>query len=152
MCSSVMILKLPVVVVKIDLADDTLHRNHLETLHARLERANGVNLRNQHPGTGTAHGERATLAHVTVTTDERALAPDHHVCGTHDAIWQRMPASVDIVKLRLGHAIVDIDCRKKEFALRSHLLQPVDASGRLLADTLALGSHAAVFCLVNLDR
>merc|ERR1712087_251339 len=136
----------------VDLADDALHHDHLEALHARLERTDGVNLSDQHPRTSTAHGERGTLAHITITTDERTLAPHHHVRGTHDAIWQRVPAPVDIVELGLGHAVVHIDGWKQELPLRGHLLQTVDTSGGLFADALALSCHAAVLRLVNLDR
>ncbi|CAK0872726.1 unnamed protein product [Prorocentrum cordatum] len=62
-----------------------------------------------------------------------------------------MPAPVDIVELGLGHAIVNVDGWEQELALRSHLLQPVDASGGLLADALALRGHARVLCLVGRD-
>mmetsp|Transcript_54188 Transcript_54188/g.151274 ORF Transcript_54188/g.151274 Transcript_54188/m.151274 type:complete len:247 (+) Transcript_54188:941-1681(+) len=62
-----------------------------------------------------------------------------------------MPAPVDIVELGLGHAIVNVDGWEQELALRSHLLQPVDASGGLLADALALRGHARVLRLVGRD-
>eukprot|EP00959_Pyramimonas_sp_CCMP1952_P121884 2548116-Pyramimonas_sp.AAC.1 len=60
-----------------------------------------------------------------------------------------MPAPVNFVGLGLGHAIVHVDGWEQELALRSHLLQPVDASSGLIADTLALRGHARVLRLAG---
>ena len=47
-----------------------------------------------------AHAESEARAHITISTGENAIAPDHHVRGTHDAIWKRMPAPVKVVESR----------------------------------------------------
>jgi len=62
-----------------------------------------------------------------------------------------MPATIDIVELRLRDAIVHVDGREKELTFLSHLLEPVHAGGRLLRHTLAILSHARPLGWVNLD-
>merc|ERR1712187_859397 len=119
----------------VDLAHDRLQSDHLETLHARLQGADRVYLCDQDTGTGTTHGEGAALADIAIAAHKRTLATDHHVCRTHNAIGERMTTTVHIVELRLRDAVIHVDGREKELALRRHLLQPVHARGRLLADT-----------------
>merc|ERR1712124_217055 len=109
----------------VDLTNDLLHSHHLETLHARLQRADRVDLCDEHASSSTAHGERAALADVAIAADEGALAANHHVCCAHDAIGQGMAAAVDVVELRLGDAIVDVDGWEEQLALCRHLLQAV---------------------------
>merc|ERR1712060_827831 len=85
----------------VDLADNGLHSDDLEALHARLKRTDGIDLSDQDPGASTTHREGATLAHVPVAADQGTLAADHHVRGTHDAIRQGVAATVHVVELRL---------------------------------------------------
>mmetsp|Transcript_46588 Transcript_46588/g.118141 ORF Transcript_46588/g.118141 Transcript_46588/m.118141 type:complete len:403 (-) Transcript_46588:61-1269(-) len=135
----------------VDLAHHGVQGHDLEALHASLQSVDGVDLRDQHARTGTLQGESAPLADITVAANQRALAADHHVRGAHDAIGQRVSASVDIVELGLGHAIVDVDSREEQLALGCHLLQPHHTRRGLLADALALGRHARVLGLVSRD-
>merc|ERR1712194_907716 len=58
-----------------------------------------------------------------------------------------MPAAVNVVELGLSNTIVHVDGWEEQLALGRHLLQAVDTGGRLLADSLALGSHAVYFVL-----
>mmetsp|Transcript_71842 Transcript_71842/g.232493 ORF Transcript_71842/g.232493 Transcript_71842/m.232493 type:complete len:298 (+) Transcript_71842:120-1013(+) len=97
----------------VDFADHRLERHHLEALHARLQRADRVDLRDEDAGAGAAHGEGAALAHVAVAAHERALAADHDVRRAHDAVGQRVPAAVDVVELGLRHAVVHVDRREE---------------------------------------
>ena len=53
--------------------------------------------------------EGAALAHIAVAVDEGAIAANNHVRGAPGAVWQRVLAAVDVVELRLRHAIVDAD-------------------------------------------
>lgn len=56
------------------IGDDVLNGSNLVTLHARLEGADGVNLGDNHTGTGGLHGGGAALADVSVSGDESDLA------------------------------------------------------------------------------
>merc|ERR1719335_1847216 len=124
-CSNVMMLKLPVADVPhdrivfhlfhmlqcddvevargrredVNVADHRIHRHHLKALHAGLQRTDGVDFRDQHAGAPATHREGAALAHITVATDQRAFSADHYVRGAHDAVWQRVPAAVNIIEL-----------------------------------------------------
>ena len=90
----------------VHLTHTLLQGDDLEALHARLQRANGVDLCDEHPSTGPAHGKGAALADISIARDEGTLASDHHVRGSHDAVWKRVTAAVHIVKLALGHAVL----------------------------------------------
>merc|ERR1719272_2457530 len=83
----------------VDFADHRLQGDHLEAFHARLQGADRIDFCNQHTGPGSPHGEGASLAHVAVATNERTLTTDHHIGRTHDAIWQGVPTTVNIVEL-----------------------------------------------------
>ena len=87
----------------VNLTHALLDGHNLEALHARLQRANGVDLSDQHAGAGTAHGEGAALANISVASNQGTLAADHHISGAHDAVWQGVAAAIDVVKLRLGN-------------------------------------------------
>merc|ERR1740139_874848 len=136
----------------VDLTDNGLHRDHLKAFHASLQSADGVDLRHQDARTGAPQRERTTLAHITVAADQSGLTTNHHIRGTHDAVGQRVPAAVNVVELALGHAIVHVDGGEQQLTLGRHLLQPVHARGRLLADAHALRRHARVLRLVQRDR
>merc|ERR1719265_867626 len=144
-------LKLPVVDTKMSISNHLLDGRHLVTLHARLERVDRVDLRHQHAGAGPAERSGAALADVSEAEDERALAAKHDVGGPHDPIRERVAAPVDVVELRLGHAVVHVDRREEELALRRHLLQAVNAGGGLLADAADALGHLGPLLRVLLD-
>ena len=48
-------------------------------------------------------------------------------------------AAVEIVELRLGDAVVDVDRRERQLALLAQLIQAVDAGGGLFRDALDVG-------------
>merc|ERR1712127_301851 len=125
----------------VNVSNTLIQGHHLESLHACLQSADGVTLSDQDTCTGTTEGKGATLAHITVTAHQSTLAANHHVCGTHDAVWERVSASVDVVELGLCHAIVDVDGREKELTLVCHFLQAVDTCGGFLTHTLHDNCH-----------
>merc|ERR1719152_549975 len=116
-CSTVMILKFPVEETDVNLPDYRLEGHYLEPLHARLQGADWVDLRDQAPSPCAAHGKGATLANVTVAGNECGLATDHDISRAHDTVRERVAAPVDVIKLALGHAIVDINGGEEELAL-----------------------------------
>merc|ERR1719190_250411 len=101
--------------------------------------------------TCTPHCKSATLAYVSVTAHQGTLAPDHHICGSHDPIRQGMSTSINIVKLGFRYAIIHVNGREKELALRCHFLQTMYSCSRLFAYALALGCHAGVLRWVSRD-
>merc|ERR1740122_578151 len=132
----------------VNLAHNRLNVSDFKALHASLQGTDGVDLSDDHARTTTPHGKGAPLANVAVATHQGPLAANHDIRGTHDAIGQRVPATINIVELRLGHTIVHVDGGEQQLALGRHLLQAVNSSRRLLAHTLALGRHAGVLGLI----
>ena len=64
--------------------------------------------------------ELALVCHAR-SRNQSAHASSHEIGGTHDAIGRRVRASVDIVELGLGDAVVDVDDSEEEHALVRHL-------------------------------
>merc|ERR1711934_1258538 len=109
---------------------------HLVTFHAGLQSADCVDLTDHHACSCTLHGGSAALANITVSADQGTLASNHDIGGAHDRVWERVSAAVDIVKLGLGDAVIDVDGWEQELTLGSHLLQSVHTSGGLLTHTI----------------
>jgi hypothetical protein len=76
------------------------------------------------------------FAHVAVAGHDHDLAREHDVGGAHDAVRKRVAAAVEVVELRLGDRVVDVDAREQQFALGGHLVQAVHAGGGLFRDAL----------------
>merc|ERR1711937_854199 len=95
------------------LADNLIDCCDLKAFHACLQSTDGIAFCHHDTGSCTAHGSSASLADVTIATDQRALATDHHISCTHDRIGQGVTAPIHIIKLGLGDTVVDIDSRKK---------------------------------------
>ena len=127
----------------IDVGDreGVLDGHHPVTRHAGLEGADRVDL--GHADLGALAGQRLgrALADVAEAADQRHLAGDHDVGRALDAVDQRLAAAVDVVELRLGDRVVDVDCRHQQFAALGHLVETVDAGGGLLRDAFPLGNH-----------
>merc|ERR1712176_919422 len=136
----------------IDLSNDTFHWSNLETFHACLQSANRIDLGDYHATTATTHCERRALANIAIPTNQNAFPSDHDICGTHDAIRKRMPATIDIVKFRLCHTIVHIDCGHQQCTFRCHFFQTVHTCGRLFTHSLPIIGHSCPFLGVDLDR
>jgi hypothetical protein len=117
----------------------------LETLHAGLESADWVALSDNNSSSAGFHGSGASLSDITVTKDDALLSSNHHIGGSHDTIWEGMSASVHIVELGLGHAIVHVDSLDQKLSLSGHLVKSVHSGGGLLGDTLEVGSHLGPF-------
>ena len=108
----------------------------LVALHRGLERADRVDLGDDHAGALGAQRLGAALADVAEAADDGDLAGDHHVGGAVDAVDQRVAAAVEVVELRLGDRVVDVDRREQQLAGLGQLVEAVDAGGGLLGDAL----------------
>merc|ERR1719491_677342 len=135
----------------VDLSDNGIHRNDFEALHACLQSTDRIDLCDQDTCSSTPQGIGATLADVAITADKGPLAADHHICCTHDAIGQRVSASIHVVELGLRHAIVDVDGREQKLPLCCHLLQAHHSSCGFLAHSFARIRHACVLGCVCRD-
>jgi hypothetical protein len=82
---------------------------------------------------------RRALADIAEAGDAGNLAGEHDVGGAADGVDQALLAAVEIVELRLGDAVVDVDRREGKLALLGEVVEAVDAGGSLLGDALDVG-------------
>src|SRR4029453_5909558 len=102
--------------------------------HRCLERANRVDFGYQHAGAAVAQRRCRSLADVAETGDGRDLAGQHDVRGPANGVDQAFLATVKVVELRLGDAVVDIYRRDGALALLGGGVDPVDAGSGFLRD------------------
>merc|ERR1712100_714691 len=60
-------------------------------------------------GTCATHSKSAALANITVAADHGTLATNHHISRAHDRVGQGVAAAIDVIKLGLCYAIVNVD-------------------------------------------
>src|SRR6478736_1831279 len=82
--------------------------------HRRLQRADRIDFGNHDAAAGLAQRGGRALADVAEARDHRGLAGHHHVGAAADAVDQRFTAAIEVVELRLGHAVVDVDRRPQQ--------------------------------------
>ena len=135
MCSTVMMLKLPVAVMKMSaLSTHVVDRHDLVAFHRRLQRADRVDLGDDDAAALAAQRLRAALADFAEAEHDRDLAAEHDVGRARQAVRQRVPAAVDVVELALRDRVVDVDRREQQRARVHHLVEPMHARRRLLRD------------------
>src|SRR6185437_15687401 len=85
------------------------HGDDFIAFHHRLQRADRIDFGDHDAAAGLAQRGGRALADVAKTRDHRELAGHHHVGAAADAVDQRFTAAIEIVELRLGDAVVDVD-------------------------------------------
>jgi len=65
---------------------------------------------------------------------------DHHIGGSHDSIWERVSATVNVIELRFGDRVVDVHCWEEKFTFLFKLIESHDTSGGLLGNTFAFST------------
>src|SRR6185295_8658290 len=106
-----------------------LHGDHFVALHGRLQGANRIDFRDKHPTAGLAQRGGGAFAHVTVTRDHGHLAGHHDVGTAPDPIDQALTTTIEVIELRLGDRIVDVDGGPEQCALLLHFVESVHAGG-----------------------
>jgi hypothetical protein len=74
--------------------------SYLKAFHTGLECTDGINLGDDDPGPGSLQGSSTTLTDISVTKHNSGLASNHDISGPHEAIGERVAASVQVVKLQ----------------------------------------------------
>ena len=113
-----------------------LHRDDFIAFHRRLQGADRIDFRNHHAAAGIAQRGGRTFADIAETGDHRDLAGHHHVGSSPNAVDERFAAAIQIVELRLGDRIIDVDGRPQQPAFLRHRVEAVDAGRRLLRHAL----------------
>ena len=128
------------------------HGDDLVAFHRRLQCADRIDFRDHDPAAGLAQRSGRAFADVAEAGDHRHLAGHHHVGAAADAVDQRFAAAVEIVELRFGDAVVDVDGGEQQAAFLGHLVEPVHAGGGLLRHALDAGCDLAEPARLLLQR
>ena len=129
-----------------------LHRRHLIALHRRLQGADRIDLGDHDAGALAPEARRRTLADIAEAADDRELAGEHHVGRALDAVDQALAAAIKVIEFRFGDAVVDIDRRRLQRPFPHHLVEPVDAGGRLLRDAADMAQQIGMLVVQDLGR
>ena len=116
--------------------DTVFNSSDLVALHRSLQRINGINLGDDHPAAETSERLGAALTDISIAGDHGDLASQHHISGALDTVDQGLPAAIQVVELRLGDGVVDIDGGDLESSRLGHLVKVMHAGGGLLGNTL----------------
>ena len=120
----------------VDICDDALSSDNVETVHQCLQCVNRVGLGDLNASALASQCLCASLTHVTVATDQYVLAANQHVGTAVDAVQKAVPGAVLVIELGLGDRIVDVHGREWQHSLLCEVVEAVDTSGGLLCDTL----------------
>ena len=118
-----------------------LHSRDLVALDGGLEGVDGVDLSDKDTSAHRVQGLGATLADITVTSNDSNLTGDHDIGGTFDTVNEGFTATVQVVELGLGDTVVNVDGGDTELALLQHAVEMVNTGGGLLGDTVAVIKH-----------
>ena len=116
--------------------DTVFNSSDLVALHRSLQRINGINLGDDHPAAETSERLGAALTDISIAGDHGDLASQHHISGALDTVDQGLPAAIQVVELRLGDGVVDVDGGDLESSRLGHLVKVMHAGGGLLGNTL----------------
>merc|ERR1719347_1886350 len=124
--------------------DTVLHGSHLVSLHGGLESVDWVDFSDDDPATESPKGLSRALAYVTVASNNSDLSSQHHICCSLDTINQGLPAAVQVVELRLGDRVIDIDGGNLQLVGLEHLVEVMNPSSSLFRKPLDTGEVLGV--------
>ena len=81
---------------------------------------------------------------MDIKVKTRDLSSQHDVGSPLDSVDKGLPAAVEVVELRLGDGVVDVDGGDLQGVVLEHLVQVVHTSGRLLRQALDSLRHGRV--------
>ena len=125
--------------------DDLGELLDLESLHSSLKGANWIDLSNNNSGSARLEGESASLTNITISANNGFFTGNHNIGGSHETIWERVLASINVIELLLGDGVINVDGSEEELALSGHLVQSSNTSGGLLGNTNKSLGHLGPF-------
>ena len=123
--------------INVRLAERVFDGGDFETFHRRLQGVDGIDFGDDDARAESAQRMRAAFADIAVAADDRDFAGDHDVRGALDAVGERFAAAVEIVELRFGDGVVDVDGRHQQLAGFQHLIKAMHAGGGFFAKRLS---------------
>ena len=104
------------------LGSGLLHGGDLESGNSSLEGVNWVDLGDNDTGTERTKGVSTTLPDVAVTSNNSSLSSNHDISSTFDTVKERFTASVEVIELRLGDGVIDVNCGDFQGSIFEHLV------------------------------
>jgi hypothetical protein len=136
--------------------DGFFHRDDFKALHRGLKRADGINLCHHDARAAVAQGLSTALTNIAKARNAGDFTCEHHVGRAADRVDQRFFTAIEVVKLRLGHAVVYVDRGERQFALLCDFIKTVNACGRFFRYTLkifySLRQITGLLCNEGLER
>jgi hypothetical protein len=77
-----------------------------------------------------------SFANIAVASNDSNLSSKHNIGSTLNAVYQRLAATVEVVKLGLGNGIIHADGRNFEQSLAKSLIEGDHTTGGFLRDPL----------------
>src|SRR5699024_2550396 len=105
------------------------HGGHFVTFHGSLQSVYGINLGDNDSAAKSTKTLGTSLADITIASHNGNLSSKHNIGGPLDAVHQRLSATVQVVKLRLGDRVVHVESRDLQLATAQHLVKVVHTGG-----------------------
>ena len=90
--------------------------------------------------------------HVAISAYNRKLAGGHHIGCPLDAVNEGLTATVEIIELALGDAVVHVDGGDQQIAFRAHFIEAVDTGGRLFRHPFPLFCDPMPSCRISFSN
>lgn len=129
-----------------------VHGGDLVALHGGLKSVDGIDFGDEDAGAESAKSLGAALADVSVSGDAGDLTGDHDVGSALDAVDERLPAAVQVVKFGLGDGIVDVDGGDLEKSLLVELVEIMDSGGGFLGAAKDAAQEMGVFLVDEIGQ
>ena len=119
----------------ISLLKNILQANNLESPHACLKSADRINFSDVYSSTAANHSFSASFADISESANDNFFTSNHDISSSEETIRERVFASVDIVELRLGNGVINVNGREREFSFLGNLVKTVNTGGGFLRNT-----------------
>ena len=93
----------------ISLRNNGVKSDNINSFHKSLKCTNRVTFSNINSSIASLHGLSATFTNISKSTDNYLFTRNHYISSSHDSVWERMSASIDVIEFGFSYRIIDID-------------------------------------------
>jgi len=119
----------------ISLLKNILQANNLESPHACLKSADRINFSDVYSSTAANHSFSTSFADISESANDNFFTSNHDISSSEETIRERVSASIDVVELRLGNRVINVNGREREFSFLGNLVKTVNTGGGFLWNT-----------------
>jgi len=84
-------------------SDAVLEFLNIKSFHSGLKSADWIDFIDTNSSSACLHGKGATLTDITESADDNLFTSNHDISGSHETVWERVLATVDIIELLFGN-------------------------------------------------